>query len=284
MKKIAIFFLLCMALCACNETSQHKQAPKPTFVSYWEGFNFGNKQMIGNPGITEAKFQDFCTFLSQVEQKERTQQIDTLLARSERGSKEMFLGFMDLAEKYLLDPNSPYKNEESYIPFLQYGINQSKVEEAYKERYKYQLANAQKNRVGTIANDFEYVTREGVEGTLRKIGTNYTIIYFNNPECHDCKRVFEIIKSSSTLAHLMTKGDLTLLALYPDESLTAWNKHKDSYPYSWTVARYKNQASRDSYNLPAIPSIYLLDKRKKVIYKDAPIEEVESYLIKAFNL
>lgn len=139
--------------------------------------------------------------------------------------------------------------------------------------------------VGTIANDFTYITREGTTGTLKSIKANYTLIYFNNPDCHDCKRVYNILAGDSpTLAHLVARGELAILALYPDESLTSWNKNKGIYPYNWIVARYARDIDREKYNIPAIPSTYLLDKNKKVIYKDAIIEAVESYLRHKYKL
>lgn len=169
--------------------------------------------------------------------------------------------------------------------FLEYAIKEGKIDEAYKERYSFQLRNALKNRVGTIANDFKYITREGTTGTLKSIKANYTLIYFNNPDCHDCKRVYNILAGDSpTLAHLVARGELAILALYPDESLTSWNKNKGIYPYNWIVARYARDIDRERYNIPAIPSTYLLDKNKKVIYKDAIIEAVESYLRHKYKL
>lgn len=89
---------------------------------------------------------------------------------------------------------------------------------------------------------------------------------------------------SPTLAHLVARGELAILALYPDESLTSWNKNKGIYPYNWIVARYARDIDRERYNIPAIPSTYLLDKNKKVIYKDAIIEAVESYLRHKYKL
>ena len=75
-----------------------------------------------------------------------------------------------------------------------------------------------------------------------------------------------------------------VVSLYPDESLTSWNKNKGIYPYNWIVARYARDIDRERYNIPAIPSTYLLDKNKKVIYKDAIIEAVESYLRHKYKL
>lgn len=284
MKQIA-FLIISILMLGCSSKPVTKPNPAASFVSFWEGFDFSNKAMTDNPGVTEAKFKDFCGDLIFSSKTERKQQIDTLLSRSKQGSKEMFLGFMELAEKHLADPNSPLRNEECYIPFLEYAIKEGKIDEAYKERYSFQLRNALKNRVGTTANDFTYITREGTTGTLKSIKANYTLIYFNNPDCHDCKRVYNILAGDSpTLAHLVARGELAILALYPDESLTSWNKNKGIYPYNWIVARYARDIDRERYNIPAIPSTYLLDKNKKVIYKDAIIEAVESYLRHKYKL
>lgn len=283
-KRLTSFLLFCLLVMAACGNKENTSPASPAFISIWDGFDFGNKAMIANPGVTEAKFKDFCGILAMSKEAERKQQTDTLLSRSERGSEEMFLGFMDLAEKHLHDPNSPLRNEESYIPFLEYAVKTAKIDEAYKERYRYQLASAQKNRVGTIAKDFRYITREGMKGTLKETAGKYVLMYFNNPDCHDCKRVYDIILSSPVLAHLMASGDLTLLAIYPDEDLTSWRKHKEDYPCSWIVARFYGQADRNSYDIPAIPCIYLLDKSKKVLLKDAAIEEVEDYLRQKNNL
>lgn len=102
-----------------------------------------------------------------------------------------------------------------------------------------------------------------------------------HPHCPDCKRVYNILAGDSpTLAHLVARGELAILALYP----TSWNKNKGIYPYNWIVARYARDIDRERYNIPAIPSTYLLDKNKKVIYKDAIIEAVESYLRHKYKL
>lgn len=275
--------MLCCLLSSCGMKERDKPSA-PSFTSFWEGFDFANKEMIDNPGVTEAKFKDFCGVLSSSSPTYRTRQVDTLLSRSLRGSKEMFLCMMGLAEKHLLDANSPLRNEESYIPFLEYATKVATIDETYKERYRYQLENAKKNRVGTLASDFAYMTREGTRRTLKTTEGGNILLYFNNPDCHDCKRVFNVITSSASLAHLLASGELTLLAIYPDEDLTSWEKHRQDYPESWTVGRFKSQTEREKYNIPAIPCLYLLDKTRKVVLKDAPIEEVEAYLRKEFNI
>ena len=41
--------------------------------------------------------------------------------------------------------------------------------------------------------------------------------------------------------------------------------------------------NRELYDLKAMPTLYLLDKDKKVLLKDAPVEQVEQYLAQVLS-
>ena len=306
---IAMYLFLGMLLGSCGNSIQAKPQNEGVESSkdeetFWDDYDFNNIALIHQPDITEQKFANFCVSLSRMSEPERNRQVDTLLTRSLRGSRDMFANFMTLAEKYLYDPNSPYRDGELYLPFLQWTIRSTQIEDIWKERPRYQLKLVLENRVGTRAHDFHYITngkgsndntngnakgrgtivkRKGIvaKGTLYSIKSEYTLIYFNNPECHDCGRVHGYLVASKVFTTMLQSGRLKLLALYPDEDLGSWTRHKEEYPSSWIAARYAKKADRETYHLPAIPSLYLLDKNKKVLLKDAPVEAVEEYLRKS---
>ena len=303
-----------MLLSSCGSSIQAKpqneEVVNPKDETFWDDYDFNNVTLIHQPDITEQKFANFCAALSSMGEPERNRQVDTLLTRSLKGSKDMFANFMTLAEKYLYDPNSPYCNGELYLPFLQWTIHSKKIEDIWKERPRYQLKLVLENRVGTQAHDFHYITNGNasngnngnnasdgntngnasgrattakgiaVKGTLYGIKAEYTLIYFNNPECHDCSRVHGYLVASKVFTTMLQTGRLKLLALYPDEDLGAWTRHKEEYPSTWIAARYAKKADREYYHLQAIPSLYLLDINKKVLLKDATVEAVEEYLRK----
>ena len=298
-----MYLFLGMLLGSCGSSIQAKPqnegVDNPTSTqTFWDDYDFNNVALIHQPDITEQKFANFCVTLSRMSEPERSRQVDTLLTRSLRGSRDMFANFMTLAEKYLYDPNSPYRDGELYLPFLQWTIHSKKIEDVWKERPRYQLKLVLENRVGTQAHDFHYITngngsdasskgstkdKASTKGTLYNIKSEYTLIYFNNPECHDCGRVHGYLVASKVFTILLKSGRLKLLALYPDEDLGAWTRHKDEYPSTWIAARYAKKADREYYHLPAIPSLYLLDKTKKVLLKDATVEAVEEYLRKVIE-
>lgn len=181
---------------------------------------------------------------------------------------ESQLKLMEIAEHYLADPNSPVRDEEMFIAVLEAFIESPGIDDDLKLRPTELLKVAKMNRKGTIANDFGYVDRNGVSGRLHELPGEYTVIYFFNPECADCKRASELLANCEALTKKVKEKKLTVMALYPDEDTLIWERHCRELPEEWTVARYATRDDASSYDLPAIPMLYLLDKDKRVISKD----------------
>ena len=136
------------------------------------------------------------------------------------------------------------------------------------------------NRTGTPAADFVYEQAGGKRGKLYGIKGDYTLVFFNNPGCNACGQILEMIVNSP-VAQMVAGGKVKVLAMYIDEDLKAWKENCSKFPKSWIYAHDPNMVLRDNniYGLRAIPSLYLLDKEKRVILKDAPVEKVISYLL-----
>lgn len=140
-----------------------------------------------------------------------------------------------------------------------------------EDRSEHDLRMALQNRVGLPANDFRYTLASGRTGTLYGIRANYTLVFFNNPDCGMCERIRAEIVASPLLSEMIRAGRLEVLALYPDEDLTAWRAHAPQVPSSWINAYDAGAriSKEELYDLKAIPSMYLLDRDKRVLAKDA---------------
>ena len=136
------------------------------------------------------------------------------------------------------------------------------------------------NRIGRPANDFRYTTADGATRRMYDIRAEYLLLFINNPGCNMCKTVREAISASPMLNELIERGKLKVLALFPDEDLTEWRNYRDHIPASWINAYDAGCLVRENgtYDLTAIPSLYLLDSDKRVLVKDSTdvpyIEEV----------
>ena len=60
------------------------------------------------------------------------------------------------------------------------------------------------------------------------------------------------------------------MRVYVDEDTVLWRNRLDDMPKGWIVARDATGVLRNDtiYDTKAIPTIYLLDKNKRVILKD----------------
>ena len=66
----------------------------------------------------------------------------------------------------------------------------------------------------------------------------------------------------------------------PDEELDEWRKHLNEFPKEWINGYDKKFAIKEQqlYDLKAIPTLYLLNKEKTVLLKDATAQAIEEYL------
>ena len=139
-----------------------------------------------------------------------------------------------------------------------------------KVRSGHQLELAMKNRPGNLAFDFEIRTSTHKKLHMYSVQSDYTILFFNDPDSPDCTKVREILKTSPVIEKKMKQkgaSGITIIAVYTDTDLDSWRKSE--YPDNWINGYSKTIAERQLYDLRAMPSLYLLNDKKQVILKDA---------------
>ena len=254
----------------------------------------------------DQAFGQYARFLTMADRKSAETSVKHLFENLDSlalaGNRKPLLAVMDRAENYLYNPVSPVLDEEVYLMVLNRIMTSAALSDEDKLQYDYQHRICSMNRVGTPAADFGFrqivssampsdgvVTKESLyesrppkgysDKTLYKdVKGEYTLLFFNNPDCSSCAGILDAIKESH-LGTMAKEGKLKVLAMYIDEDLQAWYNNRDKFPSEWIYAFDKNLILRDNniYGLRAIPSLYLLDKDKKVLLKDATVERVIEY-------
>ncbi len=246
---------------------------------YWDNFNFTDTLFIAEIDSAQMvrAYVDYISILSS--HPTDGAPIDSLMRRAS-ASRRMLDYFAKLGEQVLHDPNSPFRNDEFYIPVLQSVLASPYYDEYERIAPTYDLKMASLNRVGQPANDFRYTLASGKTGRLYDLKAEYVLLFINNPGCPMCRDIREAITASPILTKMIEQGRLQVLALYPDEDLTEWRNYRSHIPAAWINAYDAGCEIRnnDLYNLSAIPALYLLDRDKRVLVKDSTdvpyIEEV----------
>lgn len=300
MAKIFCLLALCCLAGACGSGNEKKQATAsknfqmievPSILdnpddraayigkNYWRNFDFTDTSLIGKPEITEQAFADYVHIIEHMNAETAAASVKTTLSKAEADTA-MYAHFLALFEKYLYDPNSPMRNETLYITVLRVAIGSPKTSEAEKTRMRYRLDLAQRNRPEMPATDFTYTLASGKTGTLYDIDAEYLILFFNNPGCHACQETIDQINGSETVRKMIGDKRLKVLSVYPDEDMKAWKEYFPTLPTHWLNGYDASQQIKNEelYDLRAIPTLYLIDRKKFVILKDTPFGEIEHYL------
>ena len=246
---------------------------------YWDHVNFADTNYIHHPEVTEQAWADYCDILNHVPLATAQGAIKRLIKQTEI-NKKVYEYMTSLADKYLYDPNSPMRNEEFYIPVLESMTASSILNKTEKIAPQVRLQLANRNRKGGKALNFTYTKASGEQSTLHDIRAEYTLLFINNPGCQACVETINFIEHAAIINRRIDEKRVTVLSLYPDEELNEWKKHLNDFPTQWINGYDKEQIlnMENRYDLRAIPTLYLLDKDKVVLLKDAPVEAIEEYL------
>ena len=191
----------------------------------------------------------------------------------------------DVYSRVMEDPNSPYRNEEYCIPLIEKRAKSTLSTEAEKARAEHYLPLFCLNRLGEKAADFAFTLRNGRVMHLYDIESDYTIIFFSNPGCNNCREVMEMLQNFPGIDELIAQKRLAVANVYPDEDLGEWVKYSPIYPTNWYNGYDHLLAVNNTplYNIRAIPSIYMLDKDKRVLIKDSPSDFLMEFLGAVFG-
>lgn len=267
-------------------------------LNYWNGLTDTSRMFpcdsVYVSGVrkdeVEQKFADWTMLLDAVEPAVSGKAVAKLYERAvacERkdSASNVFETFVYLAGKYFYDPNSPMRNEDRYLPFVSRLASYGGLDRLMRGKYEREARLCAMNCTGTRAADFRFSDRNGRIYTLYGIEAEYTLLFFSNPGCTACKQIMAMLENSPAVSSYIRSGRLAVANIYIDDDLEAWRSYLPEYPAEWYNGFDPDLVIREDeiYCIRAIPSLYLLDKGKRVILKDAPEQKITAYFDRLIN-
>lgn len=248
---------------------------------FWDEYDFADSTFVAQVD-NALMMQTLLTAVALSTTPETTPDYLTKLIQRTVVSKPVMQYFLTMGEELFYDPNSPYRNDEYYIPMLRVALESGLLDEYERLPYESDLHIVSQNRVGHVANDCELTLASGQRISLYDIEADYVLLFISNPGCPMCRDVKEAILASQLLSDMVEDESLKIVVLYPDADLDAWHAAKGDYLSAWINGYDAEQTieADDLYDLKAIPSLYLLDAEKRVMLKDCvSVELIEQALL-----
>ncbi|MDA3779141.1 MAG: thioredoxin-like domain-containing protein [Bacteroidales bacterium] len=178
-----------------------------------------------------------------------------------QGTKIMGLDkvFVHVAEKYYLSGEVDWVSEETI------------------QKLRENVAKIKPNLIGEIARDLKMETSTDEYARLHDIRAKYTLVYFWEPNCGHCKKttpkIYDIYKKYD-------RNQFEVFAVYTQGDKTEWLEYLNKNDFDWinVYDQYNLTNFRFFYNIYSTPTIYLLDKDKKIIAKRIDYKTIETIL------
>lgn len=216
-------------------------------------------------------FSDYISFMPYADTDTIKASVSALINSVKKSPQEM-LALGQIAEETLYGDSAIMWSDELYLPFAQAVIDTKKISSADKARFRHHVSILSNSQVGMTAPSVKTYDRDGREIVIDTISTPLTILFFNDPECDDCILSKARLAANISVNRLIEDGHLTVISIYADEVTDEWKKDAAGYPANWVVV-----AAPDAdtvYDMRTTPSIYLLNKERRIITKNVSLDSV----------
>lgn len=255
-------------------------------TGFWDSKDVADTTYLRRNELVEQDFADFAFLLAYMPDSLSASGAVRSFFNKFSESGEAYSRALDLSRRYLTAPDSPMRNDELWLIFLDVLATRPETDGTAALRFAYEHERAMKNRVGTPAADLAFVDRNGRPASLSTFspGSGGILLVFYDPDCDRCHDVLASLKADPALSRLVAEGFLSVLAIDPEEDRDAWETSLSDFPEEWTVGFNTDSLDeREVYDLPSMPVIYLLDPDLKVVAKDISPERLSRYLEEAYS-
>ncbi|MFZ4263438.1 DUF5106 domain-containing protein [Sphingobacterium sp. HJSM2_6] len=246
---------------------------------YWVNFDFNRNYNSVHKAYLEQALVDYIHLFTMATEQQVGKSLEELLLKVKVNKTNLSL-VIAILEEYLYNPNSPYQNEMHYASFIQALIKHTAMSSIARENYKTLLPILNLNKPGTYANNFTFYLSNAKYSKLYDLTKDYILLIFYEPGCTNCAEAIQLMKQHVDLNQWIERGELEILAVYPDGNQEIWESYQANIPSNWLNAVDLKQEvlKKGLYQIRATPSIYLLDQSKKVILKDVPLYTAADFL------
>ena len=167
--------------------------------------------------------------------------------------------FYHIAENYYLKGKAPWASTETL------------------EKLEEEMDFHRENQMGMLAPRLYLLDTLLDPLILREIQAEYTVLYFYRPSCGHCKKASPVLLDTY---HNLQPDGVEVLGVNVDTDIEEWKEFIDELQLDWINAAdpFTRSNFRRQFNVRSTPTLYILDKEKRIIAKKLGVEQVEGFI------
>ncbi len=243
---------------------------------YFDNFDLSDEALLRLPrNIYREKVDEYLDKLFVPEADTLTEAINKLIAKAKKNQETYwYLTFMCM-QKYVqpkyMGLDQVYVN--LYDKYIASGELDYRINERFRQNFKEQADRIRSSALGKKSNNLILKDVNGNMRSLHGMTNKYTVLFIFDPDCGHCKKETpKLVEFKNT-----TKLDVGVYTVSTDTSMTKTQQYVKEMKmekfintcfYYSAVGLY-----RDLYDAEMTPTIYILDKEKKIIGRKLQVAE-----------
>ena len=151
------------------------------------------------------------------------------------------------------------------------------VTKEFKDDLRKQIDLIRPNLIGKKAQNIVMDSFKGTFVSLYDVEKQFTVLYFWEPDCSHCKEATPKLK----MYYDKPKDfSLEVFAVCTTSDKVKWTKYIEDNKLTWINGWDPQRTSHFDfyYNVQSTPTVYILDKNKKIIAKKLSVEEIGPFI------
>jgi thiol-disulfide isomerase/thioredoxin len=151
------------------------------------------------------------------------------------------------------------------------------VTKEFKDDLRKQIDLIRPNLIGKKAENIVMDSYNGIFVSLYDVEKDFTILYFWEPDCGHCKEATPKLK---VYYDKPKDYSIEVFAVCTTSDKAKWTRYIEDNKLIWINGWDPKRSSHFDYyyNVQSTPTVYILDKNKKIIAKKLSVEEIGSFI------
>ncbi|CAG4990564.1 Thiol-disulfide oxidoreductase ResA [Dyadobacter sp. CECT 9275] len=244
---------------------------------YWDNFNFSDSRILNTPFL-EPRLERYIKNLV-------VQTPDSIIKDADKLVK-MASGSKEVKEIIVFYITNQYENPKTvgteavwvHMASKYYLSGEMGVSEEVKKRISDKVNTLKYLLVNKPFPALALTDPAGKKVSVQDISAKYTVVFFYAPTCGHCKEAAPKLKA---FYDKNKAGGIQVMTVSTEHNMPEWKEFVTKYNLSELTNGFDALKQIDfvrKFDVVTTPTIYILDKNKKIIARKIPVEQLEDFL------
>jgi thiol-disulfide isomerase/thioredoxin len=244
---------------------------------YWDAFDFSDPRIVNTPFLEPKMERYFKNLVVQVP--------DSIIKDADMIIKKVSVN-KDIKAWTVFYITNQYENPKTvgteavwvHMANKYYLSGEMGVAEDVKKRIAEKVATLKDLLVNKTFPALTLTDPTGKKVSVQTVQANYTVLFFYAPSCGHCKEASPLLKA---FYDKNKANGIKVMAVATEHNVDEWKAFVKTYHLEDLINGFDALKQIDfnrKFDVVTTPTIYILDKNKKIIARKMPVEQLEDFL------